>query len=131
MADQFPDVEGVLKTWLKTQVALTAVVGERIVFGVTKGGFPQITIQRIGGGPDGSDALVDNALVQFSCWASSKGSAAETMSALVATLAAMGKINIDGTSMFGTTVDTVIWSPDQNDTPRYIVTALVTAIVVA
>lgn len=139
--EQFPDVEGALRTWLRTQPSLTALVGQRVFFGVPKGAteatFPLVTIQRVGGGADTSTAPIDRALLQIDCHgsidASGNGRKAEA-TALVNTVRALLH-SIENTSLtatcraLGVTVESVIWLPDpDNDRPRYSVTAEVIAI---
>lgn len=139
--ETFPDVEGALRTWLRAQVSLTALVGQRVFFGVPKGAtevtFPLVTIQRVGGGDDPSTAPVDRPIIQIDCWGSldqsGNGRKAEA-TALVNTVRALLQ-SIENTSLtatcraLGTTVESVIWLPDpDNDRPRYSVTAEVMAI---
>ena len=140
--DAFPDTEGAIRGWLRDQVAVRAVVGNRVFFGVPKAAteatFPLITVQLVSTIPDGaSDAPLDRALLQIDCWgsidASGNGQKA-TCSALVNTVRALLHSITQPTPMgtvtvFGCNVESVTWLPDPaNDRPRYSVTAEVTAI---
>lgn len=141
--DQFPDVEGALVTWLKTQTTLTtALGGQRIFFGVPKGAteatFPLVTVQLVGTVPDPSDAPIDRALIQLDVWgsigASGNGKKAEATALVNTVRALLHSIHQPtpmGTSVtvFGCNVESVAWLPDPpSDRPRYVVTAEVTAI---
>ena len=66
----YPDVEGALRTWLRAQPAVTALVAQRVFFGVPEKAttFPIISIQRVGGTDDISDAYIDQAIIQIDCW---------------------------------------------------------------
>ena len=142
MPEAYPDVEGGVRTWLRAQSTITALVGQRVFFGGPKGAteadFPMIVVQRIGGGNDMSDAPVDDALVQIDCWgkldASGNGLKAGATALVNTVRSALDDIRTrtqlaPGVDAFGINVDSVIWAPDpSNDRPRYIVTAEVTAI---
>lgn len=141
MTDTLPDVEGALRTWLRTQTTVTALVGQRIFFGVPKGAteatFPMIAISRIGGGDAPGDAPVDIALVQFDVWGSiddsgngRKAEATAVVNALRSTVRSVADTPLTAdVDAFGIDVQSVIWLPDPaNDRPRYTVTAEVTAI---
>jgi hypothetical protein len=142
-AEQYPDVEGALRTWLRGQATITALVGQRVFFGVPRkaneASFPMIVVRRVGGTDDGSEAPVDRALIQFDAWgsldASGNGDKAAATT-LVNTLRALfftvrGRTALTATvAAFGiTVVGGPLWLPDpDNDRPRYVVTAEVTAI---
>jgi len=141
-ADVYPDIEGALRTWLRTQTALTAVVGSRIFFGVprsvTETDFPMVALFRVGGGNDRGDAPIDIALVQFDVWgkidASGNGVKAGATTAVNALRATLQSVNgptlLDAhTTCHGITVESVVWLPNpDDDRPRYVVTAEVTSI---
>jgi hypothetical protein len=67
-----PDVEGGVRTFLRANAGVAAIVGQRVFFGVPKGAteatFPLVTVSRVGGGDDFSDVPIDVALVQIDCW---------------------------------------------------------------
>lgn len=136
----WPDVEGATRTWLRNHAAVTAVVGARVFFGIPKKDptFPLVTVQRVGGGADPSDAPVDRALIQVDCWggidASGNGKKAEATAVVNAVRTALEAVGTDltaisGVTLHGATVESVLWLPEQgNDRPRYTVTAEVAAI---
>lgn len=142
MSDAFPDVEGGLRAWLRTRSEVTAIVGQRVFFGVPKGAteatFPLVVVQRVGGGDDGGESPVDVALVQIDCWgsfdASGNGRKAEARALVNAVRSALHDIRTrttltTGVDVFGANVEADIWAPDpDNDRPRYVLTAEVTAI---
>jgi hypothetical protein len=137
-----PDVEGGVRTFLRANAEVAAIVGQRVFFGVPKGAteatFPLVTVSRIGGGDDFSEVPIDIALLQIDCWGgiddSGNGKKAEAVSLLNAVrnacLAIRGRValnsSVDAAGIF---VQSVVWLPDPaNDRPRYSVTAEVTAI---
>ena len=136
----WPDVEGGLRTWLRADAALVALVGNRVFFGVPRGAvdatFPLVTVQRIGGGQDPSEAPVDLALMQFECWgtAADKGGKAvawAVVNALRSRLETMRDRTTlaTGIDAFGAEVVSVVWAPDPaDDRPRYTLTVEVTGI---
>lgn len=138
----WPDVEGALRTWLRAQSGVSAIVGNRVFFGVprkaTESSFPMVVVTRVGGAPDLSEAPVDLALVQVDCWGSLNGAgdplkatATDLVNAVRAALESVnGRTTLTaGVDVFGIAVESVIWSPDpDNDRPRYSVTAEVAAI---
>lgn len=134
----WPDVEGAVRDHLRADAGVTALVGQRVFFGVprkaTDATWPLVVVQRVGGGQDASDAPVDVALVQIDCWGQigadgngRKAGATALVNAVRSSLEAMGT---DSTAVLkGASVETVLWLPEvDNDRPRYAVTAVVTAI---
>lgn len=130
--ETFADVEGGLRTWLRTQPLITAQVSTRVFFGIPDlVTFPIITVQRVGGGEQDSGAPIDDALIQFDCWGSgsNKVQAWATTKALIDTLRNMTPQLLD-TGIYGFGVSGITWffSPDPDSgQARYVVTALVTA----
>lgn len=136
----WPDVEGALRTWLRADAGLQAVVGNRVFFGVPKRAttWPLITVQRVGGGQDFSDAPVDLALVQLDVWgqhdASGNGMKSEALTVLNTLRSRLDSLKnrtalSDDVDAFGIEVLSVVWAPDpEDDRPRYVVTAEVSAI---
>lgn len=136
-ADAIPDLEGGCRTWLRTLPSISAIVSNRVFFGIPKAAdeskFPLITVARVGGGlGPTSDAPVDAALLQFDVWgsldASGNGKKAE-VTALVNTLrselaAIRGRTALTATvAAFGFVEQSCIWLPDpDNDRPRYVLT---------
>lgn len=142
MTDVLPDLEGGLRTWLRAQAALSAIVGQRVFFGIPKKAtettFPLLVVSRVGGALDPSEAPVDRPLLQIDVWgsldASGNGKKAET-TALVNTLrsllaAVRGRTALSAdVDAFGFDEQSCVWLPDpDNDRPRYALTVEVTGI---
>lgn len=140
--DQFPDVEGALVAWLKSQTDLTALIGgHRIFFGVPKGAteatFPCVTVQLVGTVPDPSEAPIDRALIQIDVWGSfgqsGNGKKAEATNVVNTVRALLHSIHEPtpmgtNTTVYGCNVESVAWLPDPpSDRPRYSLTAEVTS----
>lgn len=137
----WPDVEGAVRTYLRGETP----AGNRVFFGVPRDAdedtWPLIVVSRVGGGGDGSDAPVDVALVQLDCWGTfgasgngDKAGATALVNAARAALEAMGTDQpiLSGTQLHGANVESVLWLPDpDNDRPRYVATAEVTAVAVS
>jgi len=142
MAETMPDIEGALRTWLRTQTDLTALIGNRVFFGVPKGAaeasFPLVTVQLVDSRDDGSEAPVSLDLVQFDVWGSldtsGNGKKAEATSVVNALRSVCrqvrGRTALTATvAAFGIEIVGVAWAPDpDDDRPRYVVTAEVTSI---
>jgi hypothetical protein len=133
--ETIPDTEGAMRTWLRAQSNITALVGNRVFLGgiPQQTAFPLIVLHQIGGADDESEAPVDNAVITFQCWAATKASASAVTRALRASLQSIrGATDLDAnTRCFGAFVDLTLWQPDPSATinnARYIVTARVTAI---
>lgn len=129
--EAFPDTEGACRTWLRTKTTLTAVVAQRIFFGVpddaSETDFPLITVQRLGGGGDASEAPLDVASLQIDCWGNLRGKAV----VLALANAVRSEINElrtatawDGTvTCLGATVENISFMVDPEDQrPRYSLT---------
>lgn len=139
--DEWPDTEGALRTWLKSQVSITALVGTRVFNDVPDGAtekktFPCYTLKRIGGNHGDGDSSIDNALVQFDCWGTIsedgnghpiKASALALKQPLLKLLHNLQGSMLDGVVIgHGANVTSDIWIPDPTSKrPRYVVTALV------
>jgi hypothetical protein len=141
VVETLPDVEGAMRTWLRTIPAVTAVVAQRVFFGVPKAAveatFPLVVVQRVGGGDDASEAPIDVALIQLDCWGSlgangigDKASATRLCNAVRSACRSFwGPQLVPGVDAAGITVQSVIWLPDPaNDRPRYSLTVEVAAI---
>lgn len=142
MANEWPDPEGAIRTYLRGDADVQAIAGMRVFFGVPRKAdedtFPLVTVQRIGGGQDPtSDAPLDLALLQIDCWGSiddsGNGRKAEATGLVNAVRSALDRIrertSAGTTDIFGVQVAGVTWLPDPaDDRPRYSVTAEVIAI---
>lgn len=136
--DMLPDVEGAVREYLRQNARTTAVVGQRILLGVDNpSGFPVVSLQRIGGGFAATDAegLVDYALLQVDVWGDvhAKASAWAATSAVVVALrqdlAAGGGYTAAGkATLKGAEVQSWLFSPDESERARYIITAQVVAV---
>lgn len=133
----WPDVEGLLRTYLRADAGVAAIVGQRVFFGVPRGAteatYPLVVVQRVGGGQDASEAPLDVALVQVDCWgsiANGNGLKAACTALVNSVRAALEAVGTDQTSALkGAGVESVLWLPEvDNDRPRYAVTAVVSAI---
>lgn len=139
--ETLPDVEGALVTFLKANAAVAALVGTRVFYGIPKAAkpdaWPLITVQRIGGGDDPSEAPVDVALLQVDCWGTiSANGYGEKLPCTQLTNAVRsacrsfaGPTLAAGVYAAGIDVQSVIWLPDPaNDRPRYSLTVEVAAL---
>lgn len=69
------DAEGAVKAWAKAQTAISAIVGSRVFFEVNGSApFPQLVVQRVGGGPLPGEPPIDQALIQFDVWGTQSAS---------------------------------------------------------
>lgn len=131
----FPDVEGGVRAFLRANTGVAALVGQRVFFGVPDSPtWPLVTVQRVGGGDDLSEAPIDLALVQLDCWGrlysdtnpdSTHGDKAQARAVANAVRAAVHEIRSDGTVyagcvLYGASVNSDLFVPDpDNDRPRY------------
>lgn len=124
------DIEGAMKTWLKTQTPVTALVATRVFMGVPlEATFPLVSVRRIGGGTQGGDAPIDDGLVQIDCWGNSKSQAWALTKAVVEALFAMSEQSLDGSTR-GHGASGITWNffPDpKTDRARYVITVSITA----
>lgn len=129
----WPDVEGAMKDYLTAEVPSAKKVFFEVPAGAlgTPTMFPMLLVQRVGGGQDPSEAPIDLALLQItvigvphgkeSCWITTS----ETRDALAAI---RGNMLLRSDVMaYGAEVESVLYSPDTDGRPRYVVTASVTA----
>lgn len=127
-----PDVEGAVRDALRADDDVTALVDERVFFGVPSNPtWPLITVQRVGGGDDPGEAPIDLALVQIDCWGAERNKAQAW--AVAAAVRAWAQSVRRATALteevtaYAVTVESVLWAPDPTDRPRYSITALVMA----
>lgn len=127
MSEVFPDTESACRTFLRNN----NVANQRVFFGVPKENpiYPLVTVRRAGGGDDSSDAPLEIAVIQFSCWGRTKDEASQTVGQVRTALSSIrGEVTVGSTIIYGATVDIITWAPDPaDDRPRYIVTTSVTA----
>lgn len=130
----YVDSENAVRSWLRGHPHLADLIGMRAFFGLPDDYLPAskgaaITLQRIGGAPDGYDSS-DTPEIQFSCWGGTKADAAAVHLALMRALEELGRTTVGDTVLLGATVTSALFSPDTSAAPtlpRYIVTALVTS----
>lgn len=121
------DIEGGVRTHLRATAGITALVGQRVYFGVPDDPtYPLITVQRIGGGDDPGDAPLDLPLLQIDVWGAGRNKAqARAVADAVRVWARSIRraTDLDGTTTaYGVTVESDIWAPDPSDRPRYTIT---------
>lgn len=127
------DVEGALRTWLRTQTDLTALVSQRIFLGIPKDTvlYPFVTLSRVGGGDDGSDNPMDLPVVSFQVWASNRTSAELTTRTLRGVLRELRSTLIDTGVRCSHIATQSFFQPDpESNKPRYIVSAQLAVIAV-
>ena len=131
--ETMPDVEGGVRAFLRADPDVAALVGNRVFFGVpTSTVFPLVTVSRVGGGDDPSEAAVDLAVLTVQCWGEMRDKAGAY---LLANTVRSALRNVRGRTQFaddcwchGATVDGLFYSPDPTqDRPRYVLTIRVTA----
>jgi hypothetical protein len=138
IAKVFTDVEGGLRTWLRTQTDLTTLVDNRIFFGIPRNdagvattSFPLITLQRVGGAPQSGEAPLDEALIQFDIWGSGQNKVQcwTVTQALIGILESFTAQEVtNDVYIYGINTTNVLFLPDVADgRARYSVTTLVTA----
>lgn len=65
-----PDAEVVAVQWAKADAPITAIVSQRVSTSLPKEPtFPWLTVFRVTGGPDRSEAPIDIPLLQWDCYA--------------------------------------------------------------
>jgi hypothetical protein len=138
--EDWPDIEGALRTYLRNDPGINAVVGTRVFFGIPRdsaSSFPLIMITRIGGGQFPGDAPLDNPLIQFDVYARKAeegGGRKECTTAALALRKALstirGRTRLDDTVVaFDPRVSVQVFSPlPGDDRPRCLVTATVPCI---
>lgn len=123
----FLDVEGPIRTWARSRIALTNRVGANgIFFGVPIGRvMPVITMARSGGSPVPGEAAVDAPLITFNVWSNSKAEAAEIAGLVMSECESIkAGTKVGSVSLEGATCVNIIWAPDRSkdpDLPRYVV----------
>lgn len=115
-----PDIEYALREWIKGR----GVAGASIYFGVPDD-VPSlfVTLARIGGSSTPGTAGLDEALVSFSVWGSTKKEAGDAARKLKDELSNLEAADIgNGVHVYGVTPELFSWRPDpETSRPRYIV----------
>jgi hypothetical protein len=126
------DVEGAVRDALRDDTGVTALVGQRVHFGIPSNPtWPLITVRRAGGGDDQGEAPIDLPLVQIDCWGAERNktqarAVADAVREWARSVRRATDLNTEVTA-YGVTVESDLWAPDPSDRPRYAITAQVMA----
>lgn len=139
--EEWPDIEGALREYLRADPDIQAVVGTRVFFGIprnSEGVFPCIMITRIGGGQTSGEAPLDQPLMQFDIYGkkseeSGGGRLACTQAALALRKALSkmkGRTRLNATVVaWDPRVSSQVFSPlPGDDRPRVLMTATIPCI---
>ena len=140
--DDWPDIEGALRTYLRADTDLAALIGQRVYFGIPRdstNAFPCVRITRVGGGQDPSQAPLDLALIQFDVYGKTsdeegggRGPTTIVKNALKKALSKIqGETRLDANVVaWDTDVRADMYTPlPADDRPRFMLTVLVPNIV--
>lgn len=140
--EDWPDIEGALRTWLRQDPGLAALIGNRVFFGIprnSEGAYPCIMITRIGGGQQSSEVPLDNALIQFDVYGEKAdklggGRKSTTMVALALRKALSrirGETRLDEEVVaYDPRITSQIFSPlPGDDRPRIMIVAIIPSVV--
>lgn len=139
----WPDTEGGLRDWLRTQTPLTALLASvRAVWlghprEAVEADYPLVVLGRVGGGePFGNLGPMENVTIQFDVWGALSGAkagreacwdAAAKLAQLVSEIEHPTLLKT-GVVASGGEVASMLWFPDPVDSrPRYVLTAQITA----
>lgn len=126
---EFTDVENAHRLWLRGKIE---TVAGRVLFAYPEQRpdepdpvLPLITVQRVGGGPLGGEAPLDDARLSYECWGRNKREADIAARALVGLLRDTAGVQLsDDVYLYGVHDITTLWAPDDEaKLARYIVTA--------
>lgn len=139
----FPDVEGAMRTYLRGHADVAALVAQRVFFGVPdQPTWPLVTVRRVAGSDDTSEAPIDHAMLQIDGWGrlfndadkrkSAHGDKAQADALRRALRKALwqirGATTVGSVVLYGAYVESDPFLPDPtNDRPRYALTTRVTA----
>lgn len=140
--DDFPDVEGAIKDFLKADAGIVSIFSTRVFLGMPRktGTFPAVGITRVGGGQGPGDSPLDMAIIQFDVYgetADKGGGRQATTTAALAVRKALssirGKTRLNESVVaYDVRIASSFFSAmPGDDRPRYIVTAVVPAIALA
>lgn len=141
--DEWPDIEGALRSWLRNDPGLLPLINRRVFFGIprdSEGSFPCIMITRIGGGDIRGEAPLDQPMLQFDIYGKKADQAgggrhSTTIVSLElrrALARIKGKTRLDSKVMaWDARVTTVVYSPmPGDDRPRGMLMAIIPCMVV-
>lgn len=131
----WPNVRAALRTYLRADTAVSAVVGNRVFYGVPHKAptFPLVTLPgQVGGGQDPGEAPIDRPLHQLDLWAAIPDGldVLYTLESAVrdALDALRGATTIGSVVLYGATIAGAVDLPDPaDDRPRRILTVDITA----
>lgn len=131
MAELFADVPAAMRTYLRADDGMKALVGDRVFLDVPpNAAIPFVVISDIAGGDIGDGSTpVDECVIRFTI----RGKRADTSRVRVRLRTLLYSLNttrLDSTCVaLGAFIDSTLFSADPvNDFPQFIVTARVTAI---
>lgn len=141
MSDEYPDVEGGFKDYLRSRSRIQTLIGNRVFLeanNAVESDYPLIEIQRVGGGDDNSEAALDNAVLQVDLWGQLRNRAGlkplyQAVRAECRLITVAGAVELrPGMVAYGAVVNTAIYLPNPaDDRPHYVLTVAVTASEVA
>lgn len=115
--DVLPDVPRLTRAYLLEQTELTSLVGQRVSTR-TKGVFPEVVLQRIGGIPSVRQRL-DSARTQVDCYGNTEGEASRVARVTRALLHRMPRYVSEVAVCTGVDDDLgLAWLPDTARTPE-------------
>jgi hypothetical protein len=126
-----PATELAVRDWLRTVPELLTAVGNDprridVDYSGTKT-VTHMTMFRSGGGPSVWTPL-DDAVMTFLCWGKGRGAALSLATTLADTLRTTTEIPLNEDAWLrGSSVQSVLWMPDEDGQPRYAVIARITA----
>ena len=121
------DIEGGVRTALRADSGVSALVGQRVHFGIpTNPTFPLVTVRRVGGGDDPGEAPLDLPLVQIDCWGAERNktqarAVADAVRAWARSIRRATDLDTEVTA-YGVNVEADLFVPDPSDRPRYSLT---------
>lgn len=115
--DLLPDVPKLARAWLLDQNEVTSLVGTRVSTR-TKGVFPEVVLQRIGGIPSIRQRL-DSARIQVDCYGNTEGEASRVARVTRTALHLMAGYVTDDAVCTGVDDDLgLAWLPDTTRKPE-------------
>lgn len=130
----WPDTRAALRTYLRADAGVSALIGNRVFYGVPQGAtFPLVTLPgQVGGGRDPGEAPIDRPLQQIDLWAAKPNGLADLYaleSAVRDALDAIRNATTIGTVvLYGASITGAVDLPDPaDDRPRRILTVDLTA----
>lgn len=140
--ENWPDVEGAMRDFLRADTGLVALVGNRVFFGAPREPtYPMILITRVGGGQARGEAPIDNALLQLDVLgklaSEPGGGKGPVTTAALALQKAVSRIKngtklVSNVTAWDAQIVSSFYSPDPiTDRPRHIITVMVPALATA